>query len=89
MENDDALKLSGEIDGLWQELNVLRVVVAYLIARAAKGNDDPDGALRQIAEELNTIWDDRAEPESKRPTFEAARMAIDDLMAIARSGLDH
>jgi hypothetical protein len=72
-------KFWGDIEGLWLELNVLRIVVANLIAREAIRTNDPDGALRKIADDLHASWDDSSASEEQRRKIEPARMAIDDI----------
>ena len=74
----------GEIDGIWHELNVLSVV-AYLVSREANKSGIPDAVLRTIADQLHRQFDDDTIPESQRQTMEAARLAIDDLMEMARA----
>jgi hypothetical protein len=81
----DIVKIGGDIDGLWHELNVLRLVVAYLISLEVNKNEDADAALRTIAEQLHAQFDDRTVPDSKRSSMEAARLAIDDLVGMARA----
>jgi hypothetical protein len=56
----------GEIDDLWHELNVLRIVVAYLVSREANKSENPDAVLRTIADELHRQFDDNTvrEPET-------------------------
>jgi hypothetical protein len=75
----------GKIDGLWHELNVLRIVVAYLVSREANKSENPDAVLRTIADELHRQFDDNTVQESQRQTMETARLAIDDLMEMARA----
>jgi len=54
----------GEIDGLWHELNVLRIVVAYLVSREANKSENPDAVLRTIADKLHRQFDDNTVQES-------------------------
>ena len=74
----------GEIDAIWHELNVLSVV-AYLVSREANKSGNPDAVLRTIADQLHRQFDDDTIPESQRQTMEPARLAIDDLMEMARA----
>jgi chloramphenicol 3-O-phosphotransferase len=78
-----------DIEGIWFQLNVLRTVLSKLIAREAARADDPEGALRGIADDLHAYWDYTDEvSEQQRRINEPARSIIDDIMAEARLSLD-
>ncbi len=77
--------LSGDVEGLWLEVNVLRTVVANLVAREARRSENPEVAMRRIADDLVSCFDETHESDNKQASLEAARMAIDDLMEMARS----